>query len=74
MFSVFLRCYFQYYLFLQASKDFLKGMGLGLIADQLADLKLGELLNTPPPGLDEAVAIGKVQAYEALQSLHFACT
>lgn len=47
---------------LQASKDFLKGMGLGLIADQLADLKLGELLNTPPPGLDEAVAIGKVGA------------
>ena len=45
---------------LQASKDFLKGMGLGMIADQLAELKLGELLNTPPPGLDEAVAIGKV--------------
>ena len=35
-------------------------MGLGLIADQLADLKLGELLDTPPPGLDEAVAIAKV--------------
>lgn len=27
---------------------------------QLADLKLGELLDTPPPGLDEAVAISKV--------------
>ncbi len=35
-------------------------MGLGMIADQLADLKLGELLDTPPPGLDEAVAIAKV--------------
>lgn len=35
-------------------------MGLGLVADQLADLKLGELLNTPPPGLDEGVAIAKV--------------
>ena len=36
-------------------------MGLGMIADQLAELKLGELLDTPPPGLDEAVAIGKVR-------------
>ena len=36
-------------------------MGLGMIADQLADLKLGELLDTPPPGLDEAVAIAKVR-------------
>ena len=31
-----------------------------MIAEQLADLKLGELLDTPPPGLDEAVAIAKV--------------
>jgi hypothetical protein len=53
-------------------------MGLGLIADQLADLKLGELLNTPPPGLDEAVAIGKVKgrlpvisvSHSALSSAH----
>lgn len=45
---------------MQDRKDFLKGMGLGMIADQLAELKLGELLDTPPPGLDEAVAIGKV--------------
>ncbi|WIA41436.1 hypothetical protein OEZ86_005016 [Tetradesmus obliquus] len=43
----------------QAS-DFLSGMGLGMVADQLKDLKLGELLETPPPGLDEAVAIAKV--------------
>ncbi len=35
-------------------------MGLGMLADQLADLKLGELLSTPPPGLDEAAALAKV--------------
>ncbi|KAG6389757.1 hypothetical protein SASPL_151230 [Salvia splendens] len=40
-------------------KDFMDGMGLGLIADQLGELKLGELLDTPPPGLDEAIAISK---------------
>lgn len=39
---------------------FLSGLGLGMVADQLKDLKLGELLDTPPPGLDEAVAIAKV--------------
>ncbi len=38
----------------------MSGMGLGMIASQLADLRLGELLDTPPPGLDEAVAIAKV--------------
>jgi len=37
-----------------------------MIADQLADLKLGELLDTPPPGLDEAVAIAKVCCAMAL--------
>jgi arsenite-transporting ATPase len=31
-----------------------------MIADQLADLNMGELLNSPPPGLDEAVSIAKV--------------
>lgn len=40
----------------------MSSMGLGMIADQLADLKLGELLDTPPPGLDEAVAIAKVMS------------
>ena len=45
----------------QAAKDFLGGMGLGMLAGQLADLKLGELLDTPPPGLDEAVAIAKAR-------------
>ncbi len=38
----------------------MSGLGLGMVVDQLADLKLGELLDTPPPGLDEAVAIAKV--------------
>ena len=41
-------------------RDFLGGFGLGALADQLADLRLGDLLDTPPPGLDEAVAIAKV--------------
>ena len=44
---------------MQGTKEFLSGMGLGLISEQLAELKLGELLDTPPPGLDEAVAIAK---------------
>lgn len=35
-------------------------IGMGMIANQLSDLKLGELLDTPPPGLDEAVATAKV--------------
>jgi hypothetical protein len=47
-------------LFLQGTKDFMSSMGLGMVVNQLADLKLGELLDTPPPGLDEAVAIAKV--------------
>ncbi|KAL8193141.1 hypothetical protein R6Q57_027045 [Mikania cordata] len=41
-------------------KDFMDGMGLGMLADQLGELKLGELLDTPPPGLDEAIAISKI--------------
>lgn len=49
---------------------FLKGMGLGIIGDQLADLKLGELLDTPPPGLDEAVAVAKVVQF--VQSADYA--
>ena len=44
----------------QEAKDFMGGFGLGSIVEQLADLKLGELLDTPPPGFDEAVAIAKV--------------
>lgn len=40
--------------------DLLGGLGLGAVADQLKDLRLGDLLNTPPPGVDEAMAIAKV--------------
>jgi hypothetical protein len=39
---------------------FLDGLGLGMISSQLRDLNLGELLDTPPPGVDEAVAVSKV--------------
>lgn len=49
-----------YFLAAGQVQEFMRNMGLGMIADQLADLKLGELLDTPPPGLDEAVAIAKV--------------
>ncbi|KAF7811827.1 ATPase ARSA1-like [Senna tora] len=44
-------------------KDFMDGMGLGMIVEQLGELKLGELLDTPPPGLDEAIAISKVMQF-----------
>ncbi|CAL5055856.1 unnamed protein product [Urochloa decumbens] len=40
-------------------KDFMDSMGLGVLVEQLGELKLGELLDTPPPGLDEAIAISK---------------
>lgn len=39
------------------------GMGLGVLVEQLGELKLGELLDTPPPGLDEAIAISKVMQF-----------
>ncbi|KAG6410107.1 hypothetical protein SASPL_128156 [Salvia splendens] len=57
-------------------KDFMDGMGLGLIADQLGELKLGELLDTPPPGLDEAIAISKacliiIQVIQFLESQEY---
>lgn len=44
-------------------KDFMDSMGLGLLAEQIGELKLGELLDTPPPGLDEAIAISKVMQF-----------
>ncbi|XP_022890093.1 ATPase ASNA1 homolog 2-like [Olea europaea var. sylvestris] len=44
-------------------KDFMDGMGLGILTEQLGELKLGELLNSPPPGLDEAIAISKVMKF-----------
>lgn len=53
-------------------KDFMDGMGLGSWLEQLSELKLGELLDTPPPGLDEAVAIAKVvQFMQASEYDHF---
>ena len=36
--------------------EFLGGLGLGAFTEQLADLRLGELLDTPPPGLDEVTS------------------
>lgn len=36
---------------------------------KLGELKLGELLDTPPPGLDEAIAISKVSTYDSSFSL-----
>lgn len=44
-------------------KNFMDSMGLGMLADELGELKLGELLDTPPPGLDEAIAISKVMQF-----------
>uniref|UniRef100_A0A7C9CIE1 Adenosinetriphosphatase n=1 Tax=Opuntia streptacantha TaxID=393608 RepID=A0A7C9CIE1_OPUST len=44
-------------------KDFMDSMGLGVLVEQIGELKLGELLDTPPPGLDEAIAISKVMQF-----------
>lgn len=44
----------------QGLNEFLDSLGLGMIATQLKELSLGELLDTPPPGVDEAIAISKV--------------
>lgn len=35
-------------------------MGMGGVAEQIRDLKLGDLLDSAPPGVDEAVAISRV--------------
>lgn len=47
---------------MQAAEGFFSRFGFvgQKVASALADLKLGELLETPPPGLDEAIAISKV--------------
>lgn len=50
-------------------KDLMDGMGLGLLLEQLGELKLGELLDTPPPGLDEAIAISKGTSCQVMQFL-----
>ncbi|XP_028756953.1 ATPase ARSA1-like [Neltuma alba] len=44
-------------------KNVMESMGLGMIANQLGDLKLEELLHTLPPGTDEIVAISKVMHF-----------
>ncbi|XP_004506046.1 ATPase GET3B-like [Cicer arietinum] len=44
-------------------KSLMESMGLGAVANQLGDLKLEELLNTPPPGTDEIIAISKVMQF-----------
>ncbi|KAM0022878.1 putative arsenite-transporting ATPase [Helianthus debilis subsp. tardiflorus] len=44
-------------------KNVMDSMGLGMVAEQLGELKLAELLDTPPPGLDEAIAISKVMQF-----------
>ncbi|XP_020111013.1 ATPase GET3-like [Ananas comosus] len=48
-------------------KDIMDSMGLGMLVEQLGELKLGELLDTPPPGLDEAIAISKVMQFVEAQ-------
>ena len=37
-----------------------KGLGIGQVLDQLGNLQLGELLDNPPPGTDEAIALTAV--------------
>ena len=41
-------------------KNVFSGIGFGNLLESMGDLKLGELLESPPPGLDEAAAIAKV--------------
>ncbi|KAK9851904.1 hypothetical protein WJX84_008222 [Apatococcus fuscideae] len=41
-------------------KGVLGPLGMGGLADQIGDLKLGELLDNLPPGADEAIAIAKI--------------
>ncbi|CAL0329068.1 unnamed protein product [Lupinus luteus] len=44
-------------------KNLMQSMGLGMFADQLGDLRLDELMHTPPPGADEIIAISKVMQF-----------
>lgn len=50
----------------QEAESFMGGLGLAGVVGQLADLKLGELLDSPPPGFDESVAISKVRSGHGL--------
>ncbi|KAE9461256.1 hypothetical protein C3L33_06838, partial [Rhododendron williamsianum] len=43
-------------------RNFMDSMGLGMLGEQLGELKLEELFDTLPPGLDEAIAISKALA------------
>ncbi|KAG5237754.1 anion-transporting ATPase family protein [Salix suchowensis] len=47
-------------------KDFMEGMGLGMLVEQAIPFRrveIGRVLDTPPPGLDEAMAIAKVMQF-----------
>ncbi|XP_041990710.1 ATPase GET3B-like isoform X1 [Salvia splendens] len=46
-----------------AVRNVMDSMGLGGFAGMMGDLKLDELLETSPPGLDEIVAISKVMKF-----------
>jgi len=41
-------------------EDLLDDLGIGGLTDQFKDLNLAELLENPPPGIDEAVAVSQV--------------
>ena len=40
--------------------DLLDDLGIGGLSDQIKELNLAELLENPPPGIDEAVAVSQV--------------
>jgi arsenite/tail-anchored protein-transporting ATPase len=46
--------------YLPCPQNLLDKFGAGQLMEKLSELKLDELLSTPPPGLDEAIAISKV--------------
>ena len=57
----------------QGAKDFMGSVGLGGLADQLGDLKLGELLDTPPAGArrgDRDIQGGAVHQRREVRQVH----
>ncbi|XP_057782565.1 ATPase GET3B-like [Salvia miltiorrhiza] len=46
-----------------AVRNVMDSMGFGGLVGKMGDLKLEELLDTPPPGLDEVIAISKVMHF-----------
>lgn len=42
-------------------EDLLDDLGIGALSDQIRELNLAELLENPPPGIDEAVAVSQVR-------------